>query len=269
MGLEQRYTNRARRSMVLANEEAQRLGHAFVGTEHLLLGLLKEGSGVGAGVLKSLGCDFGQIVSKVLSLAREGTEKSPLSTRPLTPLAEKAIQQAIREAEGLGHNYVGTEHLLLGLLADPESVAGRVLIGFGLRVKTVRDQVQALLLESHRGTDMSTVDHTRVTTALAIDGLRIARTCGIVRGTACCAAGLPIRKLLDVFSYRRQSESLGQCCRNALDQAYQQMVQAAQQCGANGLIGVRYLAAEYVLGRFLATVYGTAVVFEPAVAPSM
>ena len=112
----ERFTDRARKVMALANQEAQRFNHEYIGTEHILLGLVKEGSGVGANVLKNLDVDLRKVRLEVEKLVHSGPDMVTMGKLPQTPRAKKVIEYAIEEARNLNHNYVGTEHLLLGLL---------------------------------------------------------------------------------------------------------------------------------------------------------
>ncbi len=111
----ERFTDRARKVMALANQEAQRFNHEYIGTEHILLGLVKEGSGVGATVLKNLDIDLRKVRLEVEKLVKSGPDMVTMGKLPQTPRAKKVIEYAIEEARNLGHNYVGTEHLLLGI----------------------------------------------------------------------------------------------------------------------------------------------------------
>ena len=122
----ERFTDRARRVMQLANQEAQRFNHEYIGTEHILLGLVKEGSGVGANVLKNLGVDLRKVRLEVEKLVKSGPEMVTMGKLPQTPRAKRVIEYAIEEARNLNHNYVGTEHLLLGLLRERDGVAAAV-----------------------------------------------------------------------------------------------------------------------------------------------
>jgi ATP-dependent Clp protease ATP-binding subunit ClpA len=137
----ERFTDRARRVMQLANQEAQRCNHEFIGTEHILLGLIGEGSGVAAHVLKSLNIDLHTIRQEVVKIVRPGPERVTTGKLPQTPRAKKVIEFAIEEARGLNHNYVGTEHVLLGLLREEEGVSAQVLVNLGLTLQAVRDEV--------------------------------------------------------------------------------------------------------------------------------
>src|SRR5438045_3259484 len=139
----ERFTDRARKVMQLANQEAQRFNNDHVGTEHILLGLVKEGSGVAANVLKNLGVDLRKIRLEVEKIVQTGpgSEMVTMGKLPQTPLAKKVIEYSIEEARNLNHNYVGTEHLLLGLLRDPHGPGGQVLVNLGLEMEAVRKEV--------------------------------------------------------------------------------------------------------------------------------
>ena len=141
----ERFTDRARKVMALANQEAQRFNHEYIGTEHILLGLVKEGSGVGANVLKNLGVDLRKVRLEVEKLVKSGPDMVTMGKLPQTPRAKKVIEYAIEEARNLNHNYVGTEHLLLGLLREHEGVAAQVLMNLGLKLEEVREEVLNLL----------------------------------------------------------------------------------------------------------------------------
>ena len=141
----ERFTDRARKVMALANQEAQRFNHEYIGTEHVLLGLVKEGSGVGANVLKNLDVDLRKVRLEVEKLVKAGPEMVTMGKLPQTPRAKKVIEYAIEEARNLNHNYVGTEHLLLGLLREHDGVAAHVLMNLGLKLEQVREEVLNLL----------------------------------------------------------------------------------------------------------------------------
>ncbi|MHC4092939.1 MAG: Clp protease N-terminal domain-containing protein, partial [Planctomycetota bacterium] len=141
----ERFTDRARKVMALANQEAQRFNHEYIGTEHILLGLVKEGSGVGANVLKNLEVDLRKVRLEVEKLVKSGPNMVTMGKLPQTPRAKKVIEYAIEEARNLNHNYVGTEHLLLGLLREQDGVAAQVLMNLGLKLEEVREEVLNLL----------------------------------------------------------------------------------------------------------------------------
>ncbi len=141
----ERFTERARKVMALANQEAQRFNHEYIGTEHILLGLVKEGSGVGANVLKNLGVDLHKVRMEVEKLVKAGPDMVTMGKLPQTPRAKKVIEYSIEEARNLNHNYVGTEHLLLGLLREHDGVAAQVLMNLSLKLEDVRLEVLNLL----------------------------------------------------------------------------------------------------------------------------
>jgi len=141
----ERFTDRARKVMALANQEAQRFNHEYIGTEHILLGLVKEGSGVGATVLKNLDVDIKKLRLEVEKLVKSGPDMVTMGKLPQTPRAKKVIEYAIEEARALNHNYVGTEHILLGLLRESEGIAAQVLMNLGLKLEDVRQEVLNLL----------------------------------------------------------------------------------------------------------------------------
>src|SRR5205809_215765 len=141
----ERFTDRARKVMQLANQEAQRFNHEYIGTEHILLGLVKEGTGVAANVLKNLDIALRKIRLEVEKIVQSGPDMVTMGKLPQTPRAKKVIEYSIEEARNLNHNYVGTEHLLLGLLREQEGVAAQVLMNLGLKLEDVREEVLNLL----------------------------------------------------------------------------------------------------------------------------
>ncbi|MFC1763092.1 ATP-dependent Clp protease ATP-binding subunit [Planctomycetota bacterium] len=141
----ERFTDRARKVMALANQEAQRFNHEYIGTEHILLGLVKEGSGVGATVLKNLDVDIKKLRLEIEKLVKSGPDMVTMGKLPQTPRAKKVIEYAIEEARALNHNYVGTEHILLGLLRESEGIAAQVMMNLGLKLEEVRQEVLNLL----------------------------------------------------------------------------------------------------------------------------
>jgi ATP-dependent Clp protease ATP-binding subunit ClpC len=141
----ERFTDRARKVMQLANQEAQRFSHQYIGTEHILLGLIKEGSGVAADVLKNLGIDPAKVRREIELIVQPGPNMMTMGKLPQTPRAKKVVEYAIDEARKINHDYVGTEHLLLGLVREEEGVAGQVLMHLGLKLQVLRDEVIKLL----------------------------------------------------------------------------------------------------------------------------
>ncbi|HEX4129335.1 MAG TPA: ATP-dependent Clp protease ATP-binding subunit [Pirellulales bacterium] len=149
----ERFTDRARKVMQLANQEAQRFNHEYIGTEHVLLGLIKEGSGVAANVLKNLDVDLRKIRLEVEKLVQSGPDMVTMGKLPQTPRAKKVIEYSMEEARNLNHNYVGTEHILLGLLREQEGVAAQVLMNLGLKLEEVREEVLNLLGHGIEGSE--------------------------------------------------------------------------------------------------------------------
>src|SRR5438093_149948 len=133
MDMFERFTDRARKVMALANREAKRFNHEYIGTEHILLGLVREGKGVAAEVLKNLGIDRRKARLEVRKIVQHGPggENVVMGRLPHTPRTKKVIEYAIDEARQFNHNYIGTEHLLLGLLRETEGVAAQVLMNLG------------------------------------------------------------------------------------------------------------------------------------------
>ena len=140
-----KFTERARKVILLAKEEAKRFNHDYIGTEHILLGLIREGEGVAAAVLQKLGLSPEKIRLEVEKLVQSGPSTMVSGDIPFTPKAKKVIELAMEEARSLGHNYIGTEHLLLGLIREGEGVASQVLVNLGLDLNRVRNEVITLL----------------------------------------------------------------------------------------------------------------------------
>ncbi len=143
----ERFTERARKVIILAREEAIRLGHNFVGTEHLLLGLAREGDGLAVAILKKLNVNLSTLKGEVEKVVSVGSQVSPAGEVPFTPQAKKVLEYAISEARSMGHNYIGTEHLLLGLIREGEGIASLVLRDFGVTIPAAKAQAQELLGE--------------------------------------------------------------------------------------------------------------------------
>ena len=140
-----RFTERARKVIVYAKEEARRFNHDYIGTEHLLLGLIREGEGVAAAVMQKLGVDLESIRIEVEKLVQPGPQTQVVGDIPFTPRSKKALELAAEEARALGHNYIGTEHLLLGLVKEGEGMAYRVLLNLGMDLGKLRNEVMELL----------------------------------------------------------------------------------------------------------------------------
>ncbi len=146
-----RFTERARKVIVYAKEEARRFNHDYIGTEHLLLGLIREGEGVASAVLQKLGLDLETIRIEVEKLVQPGPQTQVMGDIPFTPRSKKALELSAEEARALGHNYIGTEHLLLGLVKEGEGMAYRVLLNLGLDLGKLRNEVMELLGSSVPG----------------------------------------------------------------------------------------------------------------------
>ena len=134
----ERFTDRARKAIQLAHREAQRFNHEYIGTEHLLLGLIAEGSGVAAVVLNNLGVKLDRVRTEVVKIVQCGPETTTMGRLPHTPRTKKALEYAIEESQTLNHGYIGTEHLLIGLLREFEGVAAQVLMNMGMSLDAVR-----------------------------------------------------------------------------------------------------------------------------------
>ncbi|MET0734517.1 MAG: ATP-dependent Clp protease ATP-binding subunit, partial [Microbacterium sp.] len=162
----ERFTDRARRVVVLAQEEAKMLNHNYIGTEHILLGLIHEGEGVAAKALESLGISLDAVREQVQDIIGQG-QQQPTGHIPFTPRAKKVLELSLREALQLGHNYIGTEHILLGLIREGEGVAAQVLVKLGADLNKVRQQV-IQLLSGYQGKEPAAVSgaaHDQQTTA--------------------------------------------------------------------------------------------------------
>ena len=140
----ERFTDRARRVVVLAQEEARMLNHNYIGTEHILLGLIHEGEGLAAKALENLGISLNAVREQVTEIIGKG-QQAPTGHIPFTPRAKKVLEYSLREGLQLGHTYIGTEHILLGLIREGEGVAAQVLVKLGADLNKVRQQVIQLL----------------------------------------------------------------------------------------------------------------------------
>ena len=140
----ERFTRRARQVIVLAQDEARTLRHNYIGTEHVLLGLLREEEGLAARALEALGLTVEQVRAEVARIVGQGDEATS-GQIPFTPRAKRVLDLSVREALTLGHNYVGTEHVLLGLVRENDGVASQILLKFGADPETVRNQLIGML----------------------------------------------------------------------------------------------------------------------------
>lgn len=156
----ERFTDRARKAMAIANQEAQRFNHEYVGTEHILLGLVKEGKGVGSTVLTNMNIDLRKVRLDVEKLIVSGPEIIVTSRPPHTPRAKLVLTYAIEEAKELGHNYVGTEHLLLGLIKATDGISSQVLINLGATLDKTRQAVLDCLGDPKKPVKIDAADAT-------------------------------------------------------------------------------------------------------------
>jgi len=141
----ERFTERARKALVLANQEAQRNNHEYIDTQHVLVAIVKEGSGVGATMLRNLGVDLGKVRAKLENESEGEPYDVPPGRLPPSPRAKQVIQYAVEEARNLNHNYVGTEHLVLGLLRQHDGIAARVLESLGVRLENAMNELRSVL----------------------------------------------------------------------------------------------------------------------------
>jgi ATP-dependent Clp protease ATP-binding subunit ClpC len=141
----ERFTERARQVVVLAQDEARALGHNYIGTEHILLGLLREEEGLAARVLESLDVTVEEVRAQVKRLVGEGDEEIVTGQIPFTPRAKKVLELALREALSLKHSYIGPEHILLGVVRENDGVAARILLDFGADAETIRSEIMRVL----------------------------------------------------------------------------------------------------------------------------
>jgi ATP-dependent Clp protease ATP-binding subunit ClpC len=141
----ERFTERARQVVVLAQDEARGLRHNYIGTEHLLLGLFREEEGLAARVLESMAITIEEVRAQIKRIIGEGDEPVFTGQIPFTPRAKKVLELSLREAMTLGHNYIGTEHILLGIVRESEGVGARILLGFDADAEKIRNEVIRML----------------------------------------------------------------------------------------------------------------------------
>ncbi|MDD4954419.1 MAG: ATP-dependent Clp protease ATP-binding subunit [Candidatus Omnitrophica bacterium] len=172
-----RFTERARKVLVLAKEEARRFNHDYIGTEHILLGLIREGEGVACAVLQNLGIDLERLRIEIEKLISPGSSASVLGEIPFTPRAKKALELAAEEAHNLGHNYIGTEHILLGLIREGEGLASQVLFSLGVDLRKIREEIAALLggSQSYQGAQPQTASKTPALDSFGRDLTKLAK----------------------------------------------------------------------------------------------
>jgi Clp amino terminal domain, pathogenicity island component/ATPase family associated with various cellular activities (AAA) len=203
----ERFTDRARRVVVLAQEEARMLNHDYIGTEHILVGLIHEGEGVAAKALESLGVSLEAVRQQVEEIIGQG-ERAPSGHIPFTPRAKKVLELALREALQLGHNYIGTEHILLGLIHEGEGVAAQVLVKLGADLDRVRQQV-IQLLHGYQGKEPAAgpPPETAPSTSLVLDQFGRSLTAGARDGKLDPVIGREkeIERVMQVLSRRTKN----------------------------------------------------------------
>ena len=153
----ERFTDRARRVIVDAQNEARSLGHNYIGPEHILLGLIDEGDGVGAKALEAMQISTDTVRGRIEEITGRGQAPPTTGHIPFTPRAKKVLELSLREALQLGHNYIGTEHILLGLIHEGDGVAAQVLVGLGVELDRTRQLVIEILTGRHREETASAV----------------------------------------------------------------------------------------------------------------
>jgi ATP-dependent Clp protease ATP-binding subunit ClpC len=153
----ERFTDRARRVIVDAQNEARSLGHNYIGPEHILLGLINEGDGVGAKALEAMQISTDTVRGRIEEITGRGQAPPTTGHIPFTPRAKKVLELSLREALQLGHNYIGTEHILLGLIHEGDGVAAQVLVGLGVELDRTRQLVIEILTGRHREETASAV----------------------------------------------------------------------------------------------------------------
>jgi ATP-dependent Clp protease ATP-binding subunit ClpC len=218
----ERFTDRGRRVVVLAQEEARLLNHNYIGTEHILLGLIREGQGVAARALEELGISLETVREQVEEIIGQG-EAAPAGHIPFTPRAKKVLEMSLREALQLGHNYIGTEHLLLGLIREGEGVAAQVLEKLGADLNRARQEVLHLLSGYARGKGESldlSQEEIEVVRRLAGGASRkqIAEKLGVSRAELKSRLDRVIAKLISVGTAAEETREAPRCprCRKEL-----------------------------------------------------
>ena len=202
----ERFTDRARRVVVLAQEEARLLNHNYIGTEHILLGLIHEGEGVAAKALESLGISLEAVRAQVEEIIGHGGH-APSGHIPFTPRAKKVLELSLREALQLGHNYIGTEHILLGLIREGEGVAAQVLVKLGADLSRVRQQV-IQLLSGYAGAKEGAPQGGGAVT----DSAEAARSCS-TSSDATSLSSRPTRSSTRSSGARKEIDASCRCCR--------------------------------------------------------
>ncbi len=200
-----RFTERARKVIVYAKEEARRFNHDYIGTEHLLLGLVREGEGVAAAVLQKLGLDLESIRMEIEKLVQPGPQTQVIGDIPFTPRSKKALELSAEEARALGHNYIGTEHLLLGLVKEGEGMAFRVLLNLGLDLGKLRNEVMELLGSGIPGFVGEDAEKTKKTPAINAYGRNLNKLAKDGKLDPVIGRSEEIERILQVLSRRTKN----------------------------------------------------------------
>jgi ATP-dependent Clp protease ATP-binding subunit ClpC len=179
----ERFTDRARRVIVDAQNEARSLGHNYIGPEHLLLGLIHEGDGVGAKALEAMQISTDTVRGRIEEITGRGQAPPTTGHIPFTPLAKKVLELSLREALQLGHNYIGTEHILLGLIREGDGAAAQVLVGLGVELDRTR-QLVIQILTGRRGEETASAVAEDLRDRLAAMAARLTVIERTLRGTA-------------------------------------------------------------------------------------
>src|SRR5438445_2880654 len=199
-----KFTERARKVLQLAQEEAQRFNHNYIGTEHLLLGLVREGEGVAAKVLANLGVDLNKVRSAVEFIIGRG-ERTVTGDIGLTPRAKKVIELSVEEARRLNHNYIGTEHLLLGLVREGEGIAAGVLESLGVSLDKVRQQVNYVLNQSSTYSQQESGRHSSKTPVIDQLGMDLTAAARAGKLDPCIGRFKEIERVVQILSRRTKN----------------------------------------------------------------
>lgn len=198
-----RFTERARKVLVLAKEEARRFNHDYIGTEHILFGLVREGEGVACAVLQNLDINLERLRIETEKLISPGNSSAILGDIPFTPRAKKALELAAEEARSLGHNYIGTEHILLGLLREGEGIAAQVMLSLGIDLKRVREEILALL--GGATTSTTTTQSTSKTPALDSFGRDLTKLARDGKLDPVIGRSVEIERVIQILSRRTKN----------------------------------------------------------------
>jgi ATP-dependent Clp protease ATP-binding subunit ClpA len=194
----ERFSDRALKIAQLANQQAQSFNHEYIGTEHILLGLVKEGTGVAANVLQNLEVDLRKVRLEVEQIIQSGPDMVTMGKLPLTPRSKKVLEYAMEESVKFGHNYIGSEHLLLGLIREREGVAAQVLMNLGVTFSDVRKEIAELLGMTLTKDDHQEVPHSGFSTFVDLEKVEFTDRARNVMLTAQAAASKLGADVVDV-----------------------------------------------------------------------